>query len=673
MPHQFPHLSHPKYRADIDGLRALAILPVVAFHAFPNLVNGGFIGVDVFFVISGYLISTIIFSNLEQDTFSFAEFYGRRIKRIFPALLLVLAASFAFGWFALLADEYKQLGKHITAGAGFISNLVLKGEAGYFDNSAETKPLLHLWSLGIEEQFYIVWPVLLWLAWKKKFNLLTITIVVAAASYYLNVKGVLQDSVSTFYSPQTRFWELLCGSALAWLTLYKKHAFLSAKAKITASLSSIIYHEKQEIDGNILPNMLSFIGLFLLVFGFWRVNTSLSFPGSWALVPVIGAALIISAGPQGWVNRVVLSHRVAVWFGLISFPLYLWHWPLLSFARILESQVPSQGIRIAALLAAVMLAWLTYQFIEKPMRQKGGNKTKVALLCFLMVVVGFVGFNTYRRDGLEFRTANKAARINPFDVPYHESCEQLTGEAYNDDWCNKGTSAESPVNTVVLGDSYSNAYTPMLRAYARDTNSHFSFIQFGRGQCPSLLDYGPAFCRLITQKIFDYVKNSSSVKTVIFSANWPAYYDGKNYLRVADKESWEAFRASLEKTLSAYEKLGKRVVVFLAPPVGSNPRSCVRPFKLTEHNACILTDSVARESDGKYREYLLPLLSGRGLAVYDPFVDFCDGAECKIFDGKRLYVADGGHMSIHGGEFLANKASGALNMLFDRQDSANNR
>ncbi|MFA6121206.1 MAG: acyltransferase, partial [Sideroxydans sp.] len=207
-----PHLTHPKYRADIDGLRAIAILAVVGFHAFPTWVKGGFIGVDVFFVISGFLISTIIFGSLSRDAFSFAEFYARRIKRIFPALFLVLVASFVFGWFALLADEYKQLGKHIAGGAGFVSNFVLWGESGYFDNAAETKPLLHLWSLGIEEQFYFVWPLLLWFAWKRRFNLLTIALVVAVVSFALNVFTVRSDPVAAFYSPLTRFWELMVGS-----------------------------------------------------------------------------------------------------------------------------------------------------------------------------------------------------------------------------------------------------------------------------------------------------------------------------------------------------------------------------------------------------------------------------------------------------------------------------
>lgn len=178
MSHNHNDLTHPKYRPDIDGLRAVAILFVVGFHAFPNWVHGGFIGVDIFFVISGYLISTIIIGSLERDSFSFVEFYIRRINRIFPALLLVLIACFSFGWYALLADEYKQLGKHIAGGAGFISNFLFWNESGYFDNAAETKPLLHLWSLGIEEQFYLAWPLLLWLVWKNKLNLLAVSLVV---------------------------------------------------------------------------------------------------------------------------------------------------------------------------------------------------------------------------------------------------------------------------------------------------------------------------------------------------------------------------------------------------------------------------------------------------------------------------------------------------------------
>jgi peptidoglycan/LPS O-acetylase OafA/YrhL len=164
-------LTHPKYRPDIGGMHAIAVLAVVGFHAAPNRFPGGFIGVDVFLVISGYLISTIIMGSLEHNRFSLVEFYIRRINRIFPALILVLITFLAFGWFALIGDEFMQLGKHTAGGIGFVSNLLLWGESGYFDSAAETKPLLHLWSLGIEEQFYIVWPFILWAAWKCNLNM----------------------------------------------------------------------------------------------------------------------------------------------------------------------------------------------------------------------------------------------------------------------------------------------------------------------------------------------------------------------------------------------------------------------------------------------------------------------------------------------------------------------
>ncbi len=353
MPASHPHLSHPKYRPDIDGLRAIAVLAVVAFHAFPGWIRGGFIGVDVFFVISGFLISTIIFESLDRDAFSFREFYARRIKRIFPALLCVLITSFAFGWFALLAEEYKQLGKHIAAGAGFVSNFALWSEAGYFDVAADVKPLLHLWSLGIEEQFYIVWPLVLWFSWRRKFNLFGLVALIAVVSFCLNIYEVNKDPVAAFYSPQTRFWELLCGSMLAWFALYKKEFFSRIGLRLDGLLCSVICRERFGNDGKTLSNVLSVTGFLLVFIGFWCISKSVGFPGKWALLPVSGAVLIIASGSGAFLNRWVLSNKIAVWFGLISFPLYLWHWPILSFLRIVESGTPSPEARIAAVFLSI--------------------------------------------------------------------------------------------------------------------------------------------------------------------------------------------------------------------------------------------------------------------------------------------------------------------------------
>jgi peptidoglycan/LPS O-acetylase OafA/YrhL len=464
------NLSHPKYRLDIDGLRALAVLSVVAYHAFPYRMKGGFIGVDIFFVISGFLISTIIFENLDKGTFSFAEFYARRIKRIFPALIVVMLSCFAFGWSALLVDEYKQLGKHIAGGAGFISNIILWNEAGYFDGSAETKPLLHLWSLGIEEQYYIVYPFLMWLAWKRNFNLLTATIIIASVSFYLNIKGIKNDAAATFYLPQTRFWELLCGSLLAFLTIYKKSSLITIAREIDTWVGAAIYRQPpSETSGKISANVLSFGGLLLLAYGFWTINKSIGFPGKWAVLPTLGTALIIAAGTNAWVNRYFLSSKVLVWFGLISFPLYLWHWPILSFARIIESGLPSREIRIASVAASILLAWLTFKFIEKPIRYGNSNLYKTLILTIAMTCIGLVGFYSYMQEGLPFRKCAKQADLvnaefsgTLWKYMQNEICSEkypLKGSGDYGWWFCSASKKDDPT-ILLLGSSYANDLYP---------------------------------------------------------------------------------------------------------------------------------------------------------------------------------------------------------------------
>lgn len=666
-----PHLSHPKYRSDIDGLRAIAVLPVVAFHAFPGWVKGGFVGVDVFFVISGYLISTIIFENLDKGTFSFAEFYARRIKRIFPALLLVLIASYAFGWFALLADEYKQLGKHIAAGAGFISNIVLWNEAGYFDNSAETKPLLHLWSLGIEEQFYIVWPLLLWLAWKRKFNLLTITMLIAVVSYYLNVKGIKKDAVSTFYSPQTRFWELLCGSLLAWVTLYKKTAFATIKTKLDGWLASAVYREKPEADGETLSNVLSFLGLFLLVYGFWRINKELGFPGKWAIVPVLGAVLIISSGPKAWVNRVILSNKVAVWFGLISFPLYLWHWPLLSFARIVENEVPSLKILIAAVVLSVVLAWLTYKLVERPLRLGKHSESEVSVLVVLMLVAGYVGYNTYSRDGLSFRIKDKVLLneivANPFLPVKDFECSKYISEFRDlkfDGLC-KLSKDELPT-VMFVGDSH----TSVLRNGVWDKLTSQSVLMVAQTSC--LPFSGSHFlvgdCEKKYNAVLGYLEKSSTVKTVVLSGNW-AYLMSGGFERTGvnwrnakplSEEGARTFKANGYAFISRVLKSGKQVV-FLKdiPDLDFDIKSCfdLRPLRITPianlRHDCSMDEGSFIERLSAYDSIVDEILrSFPSVKTYNPRPLFCLSGKCLASDGTLPYYTNGDHVNHFGANLV---------------------
>jgi peptidoglycan/LPS O-acetylase OafA/YrhL len=381
-----------KYRADIDGLRGIAVLSVVAFHAFPRI-PGGFIGVDVFFVISGFLISSIIFASLDRGDFSIVEFYDRRIRRIFPSLITVVLASLLFGWFVLLSDEYEQLGKHIAGGASFISNFILSGESGYFGDGAESKPFLHLWSLAIEEQFYIFWPLLLGFAHKRQWKFLPIMVVVAVGSFVSNIYTIDSNPIATFYWPIYRFWELIIGGILAGIIL-RYPQFL-----------------------NRYSNAQSLIGLILLAIGFITIDNSSQFPGWWALLPTLSAFFLLAAGPTAWINRKILSNRILVWFGLISYPLYLWHWPLISFAKILEGSLDGKvKLKIALLLTSVLFAWLTYEFIEKPLRFKSNKKTSLFLLLGLLSI-GLLGYSCVVNNGYEglgFRIKEKAAFASHF-------------------------------------------------------------------------------------------------------------------------------------------------------------------------------------------------------------------------------------------------------------------
>lgn len=414
---------------------------VVAFHAFPAWFSGGFIGVDVFFVISGYLISSILFKNFEAGTFSLTDFYIRRIRRIFPALIVVLVASLIGGWFFFLSDEYAQLGKHVAAGAGFVSNLVLWHDSSYFDNESASKPLLHLWSLGIEEQFYIVWPIVLMVLYRLVGNskstdlsdqysakslssnlpsnssidlgkkLWMVIGILTVLSFALNVMLILSNQVAAFYSPLTRFWELLIGALLAYLALHQANRLERWRAR--------------------WANPISVFAIILLIAGMYVLNRFKLFPGWWALIPVLGAFLFIAAGKDAVINRTLLSNRLMVWVGVISYPLYLWHWPLLSFVRIVEGDFPR--LKVAAVILSFVLAWLTYRLIESPLRFGAKAKTKALGLIAAMCLVGATGFVIYQQDGVEgygIRTgeANAFAKYfenNPPDWNYFTQADIL--------------------------------------------------------------------------------------------------------------------------------------------------------------------------------------------------------------------------------------------------------
>src|SRR6202171_3078579 len=323
-----------RYRPDIDGLRAIAVTLVANFHAFPEAMPGGFIGVDIFFVISGFLITGIIARELEQKRFSLLAFYQRRIRRIFPALIVVLCTTLVLGWLWMLPAGYAQVGGDVFSSAAFFANIALLLQSGYFDIESAKKPLLHLWSLGIEEQFYLFWPLILMLVARLRLSMLAAVSVVGVASFVLNVALIGSNPVATFYLPFTRAWELLAGAALAcgWNQLSQ------------ASTAS---------------NLRASIGVVLIVAAAGVLDTKSAFPGWWAILPVAGAAPLLSA-PAPWFCRSLLASPPLVWIGLISYPLYLWHWPLLVFFGIIKFGPLTLVERELILGLSALLAWLTY-------------------------------------------------------------------------------------------------------------------------------------------------------------------------------------------------------------------------------------------------------------------------------------------------------------------------
>ena len=307
-----------KYRSDIDGLRSLAVLGVVIYHAFPKVLPGGFSGVDIFFVISGYLISGILYKGHRAGGFSFGEFYARRIRRLFPALITMLVVVMGYGWVVMLPDEFAQVGKHVAAGSVFIQNVVYWKESGYFDVAANLKPLLHLWSLAVEEQFYIFFPILLVVLWRKPRVLVPAMWILMVVTFAVNVVMSVQNGASDFFLTPYRAWEFLGGSLLAWWHYDRGH--------------------EEEVPA--YREVMAWSGAVMLVGGMMLLGKEQAYPGWRALFPVGGTLLVMEAGRGAWVNRKVLSHPAVVWVGLISYPLYLFHWPALSFVHIVKGEIP---------------------------------------------------------------------------------------------------------------------------------------------------------------------------------------------------------------------------------------------------------------------------------------------------------------------------------------------
>ena len=634
----------------------------MGFHAFPTWVKGGFIGVDIFFVISGFLISTIILNNLERNSFSFVEFYSRRIRRIFPALLVVLIACYVLGWVVLLADEYMQLGKHIAAGAGFVSNFVFWRESGYFDNAAETKPLLHLWSLGIEEQFYIIWPLMLWVAKKLRINLLATTVGVVVISFALNIGKSGSDIVASFYSPLTRFWEISLGSLLACIVSYKKDIFASLKLKPSDGLA--VWADQQ-----IVRNCLSWLGVILIICGLIFITKEKSFPGWWALLPVLGAFFIVLAGTQAWLNRSILSQRILVWFGLISYPLYLWHWPLLSFVRIVGSEAPSREIRVALVFISITLAWLTYRLVEKPIRFGHYSKAKTITLLVLMILVGCVGYNCFKQNGLTSRAVVKMnPSINSGEDGWSNGAKMTDCgflESEDEKQCASCIKdSRSVAKYALLGDSKAGAIWSGL---VRTSNENGRWLQIYKGKgakvkrpvSPLSDPINEGYMKAAIKEI----SGDPDIEVVVLAFATRSFFPNCDMFlkQIVPDDKYSGI--ALQRFDNAINQLigaGKKVVILVDNPTLPDLRNCIHRItsssfinntflKNRNNPECHLKLSRHFEITKRYRE-LLAILESRHpgkVRVFDTTKYMCDMTQgvCMSYKNGRVLYSGTDHIS----------------------------
>lgn len=528
--------SNSGYRPDIDGLRAIAVMAVVLHHASPIRFPGGFVGVDIFFVISGYLISNIILQHLGKGSFSFADFYARRIKRIFPALTLVLISTLVMGWFWLPPLDYQVLGQHTMAAGGFVSNFVLWSEVGYFDKEAFNKPLLHLWSLAIEEQFYIVWPLFLWVLyrWRGQPQRLIVALLIVSLAY--NLYLVRTDTTAAFYNPLARFWELLMG---AWLAARHQRSSTTACPAWQA-------------------HALSTVGLVLLVAVMVQVTPSSRFPGWWAFVVTAAMVMIVSAGPQAWFNRFVLGSKPLVWMGLISYPLYLWHWPLLSFLHIKFGMDSPTSMRLGAVALSIALAWLTYRWLEKPIRLGliGTRQTLLALGLSMVTTVG-LGAWVFTQKGFVDRypalisdMMSKGGRATITEGWRDGTCMLdygLEASAYQPHCIDD----KKPL-VFLWGDSHAGSLYPGFRALQDSGRYNFGIGERSGAICPPILDFEPRpLCKSLNDASIEAIRQSRPDVVVLYAWWHHKPYDLTN----------------LDKTVQAIKDAGvPRIILLGAVP-----------------------------------------------------------------------------------------------------------
>lgn len=624
------------YRRDLDGLRGIAVAAVVAYHLDFPFAPGGFVGVDVFFVLSGFLITSIIASELEAGTFSIAGFYDRRIRRIVPALVFVCAATTVLALAFLLPDELKQFASSLVATALSISNFWCLLHSGYFDPSAHVQPLFHTWSLSVEEQFYIAFPLLLLLVHKYLRGWLGITIwLLFAVSLMASVGRVEMHPRGTFFLLPTRAWELLCGSIIAL-------GFIPGPAC-----------RWQREAGNVL----GLLAIAVSVFGY---TAATPFPGAAALLPCAGAALIIWGGQGGKENTSarILTVRPLVFLGLISYSLYLWHWPLIVFANLLNVETLTEFQKFAVAGTSIALAALTWRFIEQPFRRRGASGfTRTAILWsgFLslgslavvsLVIISLQGVpGRFEQRVLDLADAKRDAS------PFRTKCHFIgpTEHAYDATCVLGGT---LPPKVIVYGDSHGIEMSAALGALAKSREE--SVRQITATACPPAVGFPLVTSPLDTGKWC--VPHNEAMLAKLVSIAPATIIIAANSLAWSDYEP-ERYWRGIRTTLVTLSGVGHRLIVLGPMPRLPNhmpaPATVARWTSLGNDPADFKfsPDRKFGDVDAKLKS-----IASEVDATYVPVAPlFCKDDRCNAYLEEGVLYYDDNHVSMLGAVIIAKK------------------
>lgn len=627
-----------KYRAEIDGLRAIAVLPVILFHAGFDLFSGGYVGVDVFFVISGYLITSILISDIENNRFSLANFYERRARRILPVLFFVMLVCVPISWYLMVPSQMKDFSQSLFAVSLFASNILFWSQSDYFAASAEEKPLLHTWSLAVEEQYYFIFPIFLLLTWRYgKSRVFWLIVCLSLASLALSEWGWRNKPVANFYLAPTRAWELLAGSISAFLI------------------------NKRGVAKN---SVLALLGLLAIIFSIFFYDKETPFPSLYALPTVLGTVCVILFAEKSTLTNRILSTRILVGIGLISYSAYLWHQPLFAFSRIKTLEPLSSIYLIFISAAALVLAFFSWRFIENPFRNRflvtrNMMFYSIPFVLFLPFALGLVGHitNGFEKQLLTdkqlrvLRTATTSPKRERCHtggrdyLKYDEACEYFDGE----------------LTVAVFGDSHAVELAYALAEELAPSGQSLKHLSFSN--CiPSyaIVVSGYEDCSRWTNDTVNRLSKDPAIQTVVISYRINAALFGGHeatYPRLPglrSEEDVERIWLAYTRLLVALEEAGKKVILVLQAPELNQP---IDRLIERSQNPNAEISSLSRDWWLRRTEFVRDRVQEipESIDVVDPSELFCNETHCFAARDGLAYYFDDDHLSINGAALVVKK------------------